>query len=154
MRVDRAQRITQWCWKPQTDRSGNDFSDQSSQSAEHVVNDTTEETEHQPRANDHEWRNELWCWRCRRGIPEDVTYHKVSLGRIRERATAKKPVVREKYRRNHSQGASGENPRQNHSRRASGEKKIKEQHGYEDSEKNIEATRRSQSSAQRREGQK
>ena len=29
-----------------------------------------------------------------------------------------------------------------------------EQHGYEDSEKNIEATMRSQSSAQRREGEK
>ena len=52
--------------------------------------------------------------------------HKVSLGRIRDRATAKKPVVREK-------------PRQNHSRRAS---------------KNIEATMSSQSSAQRRVGEK
>ena len=54
----------------------------------------------------------------------------------------------------HSQGASGENPRQNQSRRASGEKKIKEQHGNKDSEQNIEATMRSQSSAQRREGEK
>ena len=101
----------------------------------------------------------LWCWRCRRGIQEDVIYHKVSLERTRDRATAKKPVVTEKYRRNHSQGASGENPRQNHSTRASGEKKLKEQHGYEDigyedSDKNIEATMRSQSSAQRREGEK
>ena len=129
---------------------------QSSSSAEHVVvNYTTKEPEHLPRANDHEGRNaDLWCWRCRRGIQEDVTYHKVSLERIRDRATAKKPVVREKYRRNHSQGASGENSRLNHSRRASGEKKTKEQHGYEDSEKNIEATMRSQSSAQRREGEK
>ena len=48
----------EWCWKPPTDRSGNDLSDQSSQSAEHVVvNYTTEEPEHQPRANDHEGRN-------------------------------------------------------------------------------------------------
>ena len=127
---------------------------QSSSSAEHVVvNDTTDEPEHPPRANDHEGRTaEQWCWRCRRGIQEDVTYHKVSL--MRDRATAKKPVVREKYRRSHSQEASGQNPRLNHSRRASGEKKIKEQHGYEDSEKNIEATMRSQSSAQRREGEK
>ena len=93
-------------------------------------------------------------WRCRRGIQEDVTYHKVSLERIRDRATAKKPVVRERYRRSHSQGASGENPRLNHSRRASGEKMIKEQHGYKDSEKNIEATMRSQSSAERREWEK
>ena len=47
-----------------------------------------------------------------------------------------------------------ENPRLNQSRRASGEKKIKEQHGYKDSEKNIEATMRLQSSAQRRAGEK
>ena len=46
-------------------------------------------------------------WRCRRGIQEAVNYHKVSLEKIRDRATAKKPVVGEKYRRNHSQGASG-----------------------------------------------
>ena len=129
---------------------------QSSSSAEHVVvNYTTKEPEHQPRANDHERRNaEKWSWRCRRGIQEDVTCHNVSLERIRDRATAKEPVVREKYRRRHGQGASGENPRLNHSGRASGEKKIKEQHGYEDSEKNIEATMRSQRSAERREGKK
>ena len=47
--------------------------------------------------------------------------------RIRDRTTAEEPVVK---------------------------KKIKEQHGYKDSEKNIEATMRSQSSAQRREGEK
>ena len=53
----------------------------------------------------------------------------MSLERIRDRATAKKPVVREK----HSQGASGENPRQNHSQRVSGEKKNEvKQHEYED----------------------
>ena len=57
-------------------------------------------------------------------------------------------------RQSHSQGASGENPRLNHSRRASGEKKIKEQHGYDYSEKKIEATMRSQGSAQRRECEK
>ena len=48
----------EWCWKPPTDRSGNDLSDQSSQSAEHVVvNYTSEEPEHLPRATDHEGRN-------------------------------------------------------------------------------------------------
>ena len=72
----------------------------------------------------------------------------MSLERIRDRATAKKPVVREKHRLSHSQGASGENPRQNHCQRVSGEKKEVKQHGYEDSEKYIEATMRSQSSAQ------
>ena len=94
MRVDTAQRITQWCWKPPTDRSGNDLSDQSSQSAEHVVvNYMTKEPEHLPRANDHDGRNaEKWCWRCRRGIQETVKYHKVSLERIRDKATAKEPV--------------------------------------------------------------
>ena len=43
--------------------------------------------------------------------------------------------MREKHRRNHSRGASGENPRQNHSQRASGEKHEVKQQGYEDSEK-------------------
>ena len=57
--------------------------------------------------------------------------------------------MREKHRRSHSQGTSGENPRQNHGQRVSGEKKNEvKQHGYEDSEKYIEATMRSQSSAQ------
>ena len=87
-----------------------------------------------------------------RCIQEDVTYHKVSLKR--DRAKAKKPVVRKTYKRSHSQGASGENPRLNQRRQASGEKKIKEQHGYEDSEKNIEATMRSQSRPQRRRREK
>ena len=50
--------VLEWCWKPLTDRSGNDLSDQSLQSAEHaVVSYTTEEPEHLPRANDHEGRN-------------------------------------------------------------------------------------------------
>ena len=50
--------VLEWCWKPPTDRSGNDLSDQSSQSAEHVVvNYMTKEPEHLPRANDHEGRN-------------------------------------------------------------------------------------------------
>ena len=58
-------------------------------------------------------------------------------------------VSGENQRRNHSQGASGENPRQNHSQRVIGEKTNEvKQHGYEDSEKYIEATMRSQSSAQ------
>ena len=75
--------------------------------------------------------------------------NKVSLERIRDRATATKPVVTEKNRRSHTQGASGENPRQNHSQRVSGEKKNEvKQHGYEDSEKYNEATMRSKSSAQ------
>ena len=155
MGVDTAQRITQWCWSGvgnhRRTAAATNLSDQSSQSAEHVVvNYTTKEPEHLPRANDHEGRNaEKWCWRCKRGIQEDVTYHKVSLERIRDRATVKKPVVREKHRRSHSQGRSGENPRQNHSQRVSGEKKNEvKQHGYEDSEKYIEATMRSQSSAQ------
>ena len=65
----------------------------------------------------------------------------MSLERIRDRATAIEQVVKEKYRRNRSQ-------------RACGEKNEVEQHGYEDSEKNMEATMRSQSSAQRREGEK
>ena len=47
---------------------------------------------------------------------------------------------------------SGEDQRQNHSQRASGEKNEVKQHGNEDSEKNIEATMRSQSSAHRRAG--
>ena len=51
--------VLEWCWKPPTDRSGNDLSDQSSQSGEHdVVNYTTKEPEHLPRANDHEGRND------------------------------------------------------------------------------------------------
>ena len=60
----------EWYWKPPTDCSSNEPTDQSSQSAEHVVvNYTTEEPEHLPRANDHEGRNaEWWCWKCRRGI--------------------------------------------------------------------------------------
>ena len=50
--------VLEWCWKPPTDRSGNDLSDQTSQAAEHVVvNCTTKEPEHQPRAKDHEGRN-------------------------------------------------------------------------------------------------
>ena len=144
--------VSEWCWKPPTDRSGNESSkktrktNQSSSSAEHVVvNYTTNEPEHLPRASDHEGRTaEQWYWGCRRGIQGRCN--------LPQSVSAKKPVVREKYRPSHSQGASGENPRLNHSRRASGEKKIKEKHGYEDSEKNIEATMRSQSSAQRREG--
>ena len=83
-----------------------------------------------------------------------LKYHKVSLERIRDKSTAKEQVEKEKYRRNHSQGASGENPTQNHGQRASGEKNEVKQHGYKDSEKNIEATMRSQSSAPRREGEK
>ena len=104
VKVDTAQRITQWC------RSGvgnhrrtaavTNLSDQSSQSAEHVVvNYTTEEPEHLPRASDQEGRNaEQWCWRCRQRIQEAVNYHKVSLERIRDRATAKTPVERERER--------------------------------------------------------
>ena len=47
--------VLEWCWKTPTDRSGNDLSDQSSQSTEHVVvNYMTKEPEHLPRANDHE----------------------------------------------------------------------------------------------------
>ena len=78
----------------------------------------------------------------------------MSQERIRDRATAKEPVVKEKYRRNHSQGAGGENPMRNHSQRACGQKNEVKQHGCEDSEKNVEATVRSQSSAHRREGEK
>ena len=79
------------------------------------------------------------------------------------------------------QSVSGEEHRQKHSQRASGERETQtepqqvvrirdkttakesavkrrtnevKQHGYEDSEKYIEATMRSQSSAQRREGEK
>ena len=58
-------------------------------------------------------------------------------------------VSGEDHRQNHSQGANGENPIQNQSQRVIGEKKNEvRQHGYEDSEKYIEATMRSQSSAQ------
>ena len=63
-------------------------------------------------------------------------------------------VSGEDQRQNHSQRASGENPIQNHSQRACGEKNEVKQHGYQDSEKNIEATIRSQSSARRRAGEK
>ena len=61
----------------------------SSQAAQHVVvNYTTKEPKHPPRTNDHEGRNaEKWCWRRKRGIQEDVTYHRVSLERIRDTAT-------------------------------------------------------------------
>ena len=45
-------------------------------------------------------------------------------------------TLKKKHRRNHSQGASGENPRRNHSQRACGEKNEVKQQGYEDSEKN------------------
>ena len=87
-------------------------------------------------------------WRCKRGIQEDATNHKVSLQRIRDRATVKKPVVRETQTEPQPRSKC-ENPRQNHSQRVSGEKNNEvKQHGYEDSEKYIEATMRSQSSAQ------
>ena len=56
--------VSEWCWKPPTDRSGNESSkrpertNQSPSSAEHVVvNYTTKDPEHLPRANDHEERN-------------------------------------------------------------------------------------------------
>ena len=52
------------------------------------------------------------------------------------------------------QSVSAQDQRQSHSQRASGENNELEQHGYEDSVKNIEATMRSLSSAQRREGEK
>ena len=113
MRVDTAQRITQWCWSGvgnhRRTAAATNLADQSSQSAEHVVvNYTTEEPEHMPRANDHEGRQ------C--NLPQSV---------------------------------SGENQRQSHCQEASGEKKNEvKQHGYEDSEKYIEATMRSQSSTQ------
>ena len=86
--------------------------------------------------------------------PGNCQVPQVSLERIRDKATIKKPVEKEKYRRNHSQGVSDENPTQNHGQRASGEKNEIKQHGYEDSVKNIDATMRSQSSAQRREEKK
>ena len=66
-------------WKPPTDRSGHELRRQVV-AEEVVVNYTTEEQQ--------------WCWRCRRGILETVIYHKVSLERIRDRTTAKEPVVR------------------------------------------------------------
>ena len=61
-RVDAAQRLTQWCWSGienhRRTAAARNLSDQSSQSAEHVVvNYTNEEPEHLPRANDHEGRN-------------------------------------------------------------------------------------------------
>ena len=34
------------------------------------------------------------CWRCKWGIQEDATYHKVSLERIRDRTTAKESLVK------------------------------------------------------------
>ena len=65
------------------------------------------------------------------------------------RCNLPKSVSGEDQRQSHWKGASGENPRQNHSQRVSGERKKEvKQHGYEDSEKYIEATMRSQSSAQ------
>ena len=94
--------VLEWYWKPPTGRSGNKCSKRPERqispqsSAEHVVvNYTTKKPKHFPRTNDHEGRNvELWCGRCRRGIQEDITYHKVSLERIRDRTTAKEQVVR------------------------------------------------------------
>ena len=59
-----------------------------------------------------------------------------------DNATAKEPAEKEKFRRNHSQGASGQNPTQNHGQRARGEKNEINQHGYEDSVNNIEASMR------------
>ena len=53
-----------------------------------------------------------WCWWCRRGIQEAVNHRKGSLERIGDRATAKKPVLRETHRRRHSEGTSGENPKE------------------------------------------
>ena len=70
----------------------------------------------------------------KRGIQEDVTYHKVSLERIRDRATAKEQV-RIRYRTAAKESA------------VTRKNEVK-QHGYEDSEKYIEATMRSQCSAQ------
>ena len=57
-----SQRITQWCWSGignhRRTAAATNLSDHPSQSAEHVVvNYTTEEPEHLPRANDHEGRN-------------------------------------------------------------------------------------------------
>ena len=57
-RVDTAQSGTQWCWRPPTNRSGNESprpDGEASQTADHVVvNDGAVELEHLPRTNDHE----------------------------------------------------------------------------------------------------
>ena len=50
-----------------------------------------------------------------------------------EVVTCHKVTLKKQHRRNHSQGASGENPRRN--QRACGEKNEVKQQGYEDSEK-------------------
>ena len=67
-------------------------------------------------------------------------YHIVSLERIRDRTTAKEPVVRIRYRTTANEPV--------------GEKNEVKQHGYADSEKNIEVTMRLQSSTHRRAGEK
>ena len=60
MRVDTAQRSTQWCWRSPTNRDGNESlktrkRSQTSQAADHVVvKYSDEKPEHSPRTNDHE----------------------------------------------------------------------------------------------------
>ena len=67
-KVDRAQSITRWCWRPPTNRSGKEsLGDQKekpilTETAGHaVVNCSGEVPEHLPRTGDHE--AEQWRWR-------------------------------------------------------------------------------------------
>ena len=67
MRLDTAQSIAQWCWRPPVQRGSRRVS-QTRKEAEHVVvNYSAEVPEHLPRINDHEVAQaEQWRWRCTR----------------------------------------------------------------------------------------
>ena len=152
MRVDTAQRTTQWCRSGvgnhrRTAAATSLPKDQKDKTVLLIVSITRCCELHDQGARAPTASQRSRSAQCRVVVLEVQARHP-------GRCNLPQSVSGEDQRRSHSQGASGENPMQNNSRRASGEKKIKKQHGYKDSEKNIEATIRSQSSAQRREGVK
>ena len=115
-KVDTAQSITQWYWRPPT----------SSRCSEPLRPDLTDSRtrcsklpSRGSRASYREpsitkWRNAvLWCWERPETNHGDVTYHKVTL--------------KKKQRRNHSQRASGgENHRRKQSQQASTSDRIRD----------------------------
>ena len=97
-------------------------------------------------------------WRKPETSHEVVTYHKVTLKRSTDGATAKEPVVKERI----SGGTTAKEPVvriRDRRQRASGEKNEVKQHGYEDSEKtskiwsNDEKNREEQSQQQAKQTQ-
>ena len=129
MKVDTAQRVTQWCWRTPT----------SSRYREPLRPDLTDS-------------RTRCCKPASRGSRAPTASHQsrsgVVLGEARNEPRSRKlpqsdseeeaQTEPQPKRRNHSQGASGENQRRNRSQRACGEKNEVKQQGYEDREKNIE----------------